>query len=107
MSATWTADWKTPTIVINNAYIVFIPQVSYSCEFFFFFQGLTDDITAFTSSVAHLYSHLTKPILDLVLITISLYNIGKGMGGSTVPGLEKTINCGISCVIVLKSVSFR
>ena len=48
--------------------------------------GLTDDITAFTSSVAHLYSHLTKPILDLVLITISLYNIGKGMGGSTVPG---------------------
>lgn len=47
---------------------------------------LTDDITAFTSSVAHLYSHLTKPILDLVLITISLYNIGKGMGGSGVPG---------------------
>jgi len=47
---------------------------------------LTDDITAFTSSVAHLYSHLTKPILDLILITVSLYNIGKGMGASTVPG---------------------
>lgn len=47
---------------------------------------LTDDITTFTSSVAHLYSHLTKPILDLILITISLYNIGKGMGASTVPG---------------------
>ena len=49
---------------------------------------LTDDITAFTSSVAHLYSHLTKPILDLILITVSLYNIGKGMGASTLPGTE-------------------
>lgn len=49
---------------------------------------LTDDITAFTSSVAHLYSHLTKPILDLILITASLYNIGKGMGASTVPGTD-------------------
>ena len=43
---------------------------------------LTDDISAFTSSVAHLYSHLTKPILDLVLITISLFNLGRSMGGS-------------------------
>ena len=47
---------------------------------------LTDDITAFTSSVAHLYSHLTKPILDLILITASLVNIGKGMGASPLPG---------------------
>ena len=47
---------------------------------------LTDDITAFTSSVAHLYSHLTKPILDLVLINASLYNIVKGMGASMLPG---------------------
>lgn len=52
------------------------------------YKGLTDDITAFTSSVAHLYSHLTKPMLDLVLITASLYNIGKGMGGSTIPGMR-------------------
>ena len=51
--------------------------------FFLLLLGLTDDITAFTSSVAHLYSHLTKPILDLILITASLYRIGKGMGGST------------------------
>ena len=53
---------------------------------------LTDDITTFTSSVAHLYSHLTKPILDLILITISLYNIGKGMGASTVPGIHITFS---------------
>ena len=53
---------------------------------------LTDDITTFTSSVAHLYSHLTKPILDLILITVSLYNIGKGMGASTVPGIHITFS---------------
>uniref|UniRef100_A0A914C767 Uncharacterized protein n=1 Tax=Acrobeloides nanus TaxID=290746 RepID=A0A914C767_9BILA len=35
-------------------------------------QCLTEDINSFTSSVAHLYSHLTKPIFDIVLITITL-----------------------------------
>ena len=29
---------------------------------------LTDEISAFTSAVAHLYSHVSKPILDIVLV---------------------------------------
>ena len=36
---------------------------------------LTDDIQAFTSSVAHLYSHLTKPMLDSALITYSIFQV--------------------------------
>ena len=37
---------------------------------------LTDDIEAFTSSVAHLYSHVTKPMLDSALITYSIFQVG-------------------------------
>ena len=29
---------------------------------------LTDEISAFTSAVAHLYSHVSKPILDIILV---------------------------------------
>lgn len=43
---------------------------------------LTDDISAFTSSVAHLYSHLTKPILDILLIAISFGNLAKSIGAT-------------------------
>jgi hypothetical protein len=36
---------------------------------------LTDDIATFTSSVAHLYSHLTKPVLDSALVTFSIMQV--------------------------------
>ena len=36
---------------------------------------LTDDLQAFSSSVAHLYSHLTKPMLDSALITYSIFQV--------------------------------
>lgn len=47
---------------------------------------LTDDITAFTTSVAHLYSHLTKPLFDCALIALTLARSSKQMGAAVVPG---------------------
>lgn len=47
---------------------------------------LTDDITAFTTSVAHLYSHITKPLFDCGLIGIALMRSSRQMGAAIVPG---------------------
>ncbi|CAH0765455.1 unnamed protein product [Bemisia tabaci] len=47
---------------------------------------LTDDITAFTSSIAHLYSHLTKPLFDCALIGLALAHSTKKMGAAIIPG---------------------
>ena len=46
-------------------------------------QCLTEDITMFTSSLAHLYSHLTKPILDIVVITFTLHRAARTGGASS------------------------
>ncbi|KAJ9589628.1 hypothetical protein L9F63_017168, partial [Diploptera punctata] len=46
---------------------------------------LTDDITAFTSSIAHLYSHITKPLFDCLLIAIALARTNKKMGAAIIP----------------------
>jgi ATP-binding cassette subfamily D (ALD) protein 2 len=49
---------------------------------------LTDDITAFTSSVAHLYSHITKPLFDCLLIAIALARTNRKMGAAIIPGKQ-------------------
>ncbi|PIK57975.1 putative ATP-binding cassette sub-family D member 2 [Apostichopus japonicus] len=51
-------------------------------------QNLTEDITNFCDSIAHLYSHLTKPILDVVIMTYSLVNMAnEGNAQSGFPAL--------------------
>ncbi|XP_052084307.1 ATP-binding cassette sub-family D member 1-like [Mytilus californianus] len=46
-------------------------------------QCLTDDITMFTQSLAHLYSHLTKPMLDVTLMSFTLYTLANKRGASS------------------------
>ncbi|XP_012537581.1 ATP-binding cassette sub-family D member [Monomorium pharaonis] len=49
-------------------------------------QRLTDDLSELASSVAHLYSSLTKPLLDCALVGIALMSFSHKMGAKTIPG---------------------
>ena len=46
-------------------------------------QCLTEDIHDFSSLLAHLYSHLTKPILDVILITHTLVKRSRERGANS------------------------
>lgn len=66
---------------------------------------LTDDISAFTSSVAHLYSHITKPLFDCALVTVALARSTHQMGANVVQG--PLLACAVITVTghILKAVS--
>ncbi|KAK6039391.1 ABC transporter transmembrane region 2 [Cooperia oncophora] len=70
-------------------------------------QCLTEDITMFSQSVAHLYSHLTKPILDIALITFTLVSYAASRGSAEnviVPSILATLVVGVTASL-LKSIS--
>lgn len=45
-------------------------------------ESLTEDLRLFCDSISHLYSHITKPILDLLLVCFTLNNLAKKRGQS-------------------------
>ncbi|CAI9722231.1 ATP-binding cassette sub-family D member 2-like isoform X1 [Octopus vulgaris] len=70
-------------------------------------QCLTDDINVFSQSLAHLYSHLTKPLLDIAIMTFTLYKLARNRGASSrIPTLVAVV---VVCVTakVLRAVSPR
>jgi ATP-binding cassette subfamily D (ALD) protein 2 len=49
-------------------------------------HSLTDDITSFSQHCAHLYSHVTKPLLDICVISFTLFRMAHNMGAQGMPG---------------------
>ncbi|XP_059609647.1 ATP-binding cassette sub-family D member 1 [Phlebotomus argentipes] len=80
------------TRLVNHVYrLYFNNQVFYRCSNLDSRienadQLLTDDIATFASSVAHLYSHLTKPCFDLLLIGLAMARSSQRMRASMFSG---------------------
>lgn len=66
-------------------------------------QCLTDDINVFSQSLAHLYSHLTKPLLDIAIMTFTLYKLARNRGASSrIPTLVAVV---VVCVTAKVSLT--
>ena len=59
-------------------------------------HSLTEDIQAFSSAITHIYSHVSKPLLDVVLMSAALARLAKKRGDfSHYPGM-----LGISVIVM-------
>ncbi|XP_041984147.1 ATP-binding cassette sub-family D member isoform X2 [Aricia agestis] len=69
---------------------------------------LTEDVSVFTQSVAHLYSSLTKPCFDLLLIVLTLASYSSKMKGNILlgPGMATVVICLTGQVLRLLSPKF-
>uniref|UniRef100_A0A914UU96 ABC transmembrane type-1 domain-containing protein n=1 Tax=Plectus sambesii TaxID=2011161 RepID=A0A914UU96_9BILA len=72
-------------------------------------QCLTEDVTMFSQSVAHLYSHLTKPIFDIVLISGTLFGWANRRGTGSIIYLPIIMASAVITVTarILKRISPR
>ena len=63
-------------------------------------HSLTEDLQAFSAAVAHIYSHVSKPLLDVVLMTVALGRIARKRGeNSPYPGI-----IGLTVVVVTAGI---
>ncbi|CAH0731701.1 unnamed protein product, partial [Brenthis ino] len=69
---------------------------------------LTEDVSTFTQSVAHLYSSLTKPCFDLLLIVLTLASYSNKMKGNMFlgPGIATVVICFTAQLLRLLSPRF-
>ena len=68
-------------------------------------QCLTNDIQQFTTSLAHLHSQLSKPLLDVVLISIELLRNNKAKGQNGAPSTLIGLGAVYLSARVLKAAS--
>ena len=63
-------------------------------------HSLTEDLQAFSSSVTHIYSHVSKPILDILLMSSALTQLAKKRGQiSSIPPM-----IGVTTIVVTAAI---
>jgi len=70
-------------------------------------HSLTEDIAEFSTSVAHLYSHIAKPLLDCLMISVTLLRRGRSIGSNLVLGPAITLSVIALTAQILKGISPR
>ncbi|OXA63187.1 ATP-binding cassette sub-family D member 2 isoform X2 [Folsomia candida] len=70
-------------------------------------HSLTEDISEFTTSVAHLYSHITKPLFDCLMVSLTLFQRSQAVGSNLFLGPFITLSVVGLTGQILKAISPR